>query len=370
MRVLLPKTDRTTMKKFGIWIALFLMTVAGVIAGWNWSILNPLPKVVEASFRQNVASDKLIVRGDAPMVAPRIHPDRLLNDLNALSFVRYEEGDRRTARSYIVQQLQEAGWQPQSQTYAGGVNLYAERGGTDPEAGFMLLGAHYDSVEASPGADDNASAIAAVLEMARLFHSMPTPRGLRLVFFDQEEAGLLGSFAFANDQQLRSNVTGAIILEMIGFACHTPGCQTYPSVLPITPPSDQGNFLAVIGDQGHMPLIDSFTQASRADLPPVFTLPVPLLGPFMPDLLRSDHAPFWKNGIGAVMVTDTANFRNPHYHQPGDTPDTLDPPFFAGSTQIVVNALTQLLHHQGGFETSLSLPQHMQPSPTPRSMPL
>jgi hypothetical protein len=149
---------------------------------------------------------------------------------------------------------------------------------------------------------------------------------------------------------------------MIGFACHTAGCQKYPPVLPITPPTDVGNFLAVIGDQGHMPLINAFTNATSSALPQVLTLPVPLLGPFTPDLLRSDHAPFWQKGIGAVMVTDTANFRNPNYHQATDTVNTLDPDFFSGATQIVVNAVTSLLSTPQSTSQP-SVPQRADPKP-------
>lgn len=101
--------------------------------------------------------------------------------------------------------------------------------------------------------------------------------------------------------------------------------------------------MAVIGNQGHPALINSFTQSTRPTLPQVLTLAIPTLGDFTPDLVRSDHAPFWKNGLGAVLVTDTANFRNPHYHQPTDTLETLDREFFLGSAQIIINAVTTLL---------------------------
>jgi Zn-dependent M28 family amino/carboxypeptidase len=282
---------------------------------------------------------------------PRVNADRLLADLQALAGDRFSETGRNRARQYIMQSLLAAGWTPQQHEFIGGINLYAERQGSDATGETLLIGAHYDAVQQSPGADDNATAVAAVLEIARLFADYAGVKTLQLVFFDQEEAGLVGSFNFVRDKVAPDRFQGAIILEMLGYACQTAGCQQYPSMLPITPPTTQGNFLAVIGDQGHMSLIDSFVHAGQPALPQVLTLPVPLLGPLTPHLLRSDHAPFWQQGLGAVMVTDTANFRNPHYHQQSDTPDTIDPEFFVGSTQLVVNAVSQLLTSKAGAET-------------------
>ena len=138
---------------------------------------------------------------------------------------------------------------------------------------------------------------------------------------------------------------------MVGFACYTAGCQRYPAGLPIIPPTEQGDFLAVVGDSEHLPLLNTFQQSSQSSLPPVITLPVPLKGMLMPDTLRSDHAPFWYQGVGAVLLTDTANLRTPHYHQPSDTPATLDKSFFTGAAQIVVNATNRLLETRDRLET-------------------
>ena len=194
----------------------------------------------------------------------------------------------------------------------------------------------------SPGADDNATGVASVLEVARLLGSRPTPRTLQLALFDREELGLLGSRAFVADKKHLENLQGAIVMDMVGFACHKVGCQKYPQGLPVVPPSDKGDFLAVVGDMEHATLLDAF-QSSGQEIPPVLTLPVPLKGMLMPDTLRSDHAPFWYRGVGAVLLTDTANLRTPHYHQPSDTAATLDKSFFTASAQLVVNATTKLL---------------------------
>lgn len=318
--------------KRSIWVAFGLALIFSLAIAWQWKWSSRSP-AIEVQFSQ------------AQINPPSINADRLWNDLSALSFRRYADIDRSRARQYILRSLTEAGWTPQAQPFAPGVNIVAERSGTNPAAGKILLGAHYDSVETSPGADDNATAVATVLEAARLFSRIDTTRSLQLVFFDEEETGLLGSSAFV-DRLQSDNLQGAVILEMLGYACYESGCQQYPGNLPIEPPTDRGDFLAVLGDRGHMPLIHSFEQAQRSNLPPIVTLPVPLARFLPPDLLRSDHAPFWKNGFGAVLVTDTANFRTPHYHQPSDTIDTIDRSFFTGSAQLVMNALTTLLQSQ------------------------
>lgn len=274
---------------------------------------------------------------------PQVDARRLFQHIAALNFERYTDRDRARSRDYLTQVLREAGWEPQLQTFEnGGVNLVADRAGYDPQAGTILVSAHYDTVPGSPGADDNASAVASVLEVARLLGPRQTRRPLRLVFFDREEAGLKGSIAYVDQPENLRNLESVINLEMMGYACYTVGCQKYPDQLPIQP-TDRGNFLGVIVDQEHAELLRAFDTSGNSTLPPVIGLPVPLKGLLTPDLLRSDHAPFWAKNIGAVMVADTANFRNPNYHQPTDTPETLDRRFLAGSAQIVLNALTTLL---------------------------
>ncbi len=168
--------------------------------------------------------------------------------------------------------------------------------------------------------------------------------------FDQEELGLRGSLAFAANKTYLENLRAVIVMDMVGFACYTAGCQRYPAGLPIIPPTNQGDFLAVVGDSEHLPLLNTFQQSGQS-MPAVLTLPVPLKGMLMPDTLRSDHAPFWYQGVGAVLLTDTANLRTPHYHQPSDTPATIDKSFFTGAAQIVVNAINRLLETRDRLET-------------------
>lgn len=297
----------------------------------------------------SVESNTRVVAVKQPVNIPEISPEKLLAHVKALNFKRYTQAERDRTRTYLTQSLKKFGWKPKLQSFEGGVNIIAQRQGTKAQAGSILVAAHYDTVSVSSGADDNASGVAVVLEVARLLGSRSTPRKLQLAFFDREELGLLGSRAFVAQAQLK-DLRGVIVMDMVGFACHTAGCQKYPPGLTITPPTDRGDFLAVVGDMEHLPLLNAFQQPTQSNLP-VLTLPVPLKGMLTPDTLRSDHAPFWYQGIGAVLLTDTANLRTPHYHQPSDTLATLDKSFFTAVAQIVVNATTNLLESSDRLET-------------------
>ena len=255
---------------------------------------------------------------------------------------RYTNQNRTFARNYITASLKSLGWSSSLQRFADGRNIIAERPGTSPKAGTIIVAAHYDTVPGSPGADDNASGVATLLEIARIFPSLPTLQTLKLVFFDAEEVGLRGSLAFTADKTNLANLNGVVVMDMIGFGCYTPNCQKYPPGLPVFAQRDRGDFLAVVGDAEHLQLLTAFNSTTI----PVITLPIPLKGLFTPDVLRSDHAPFWYQGIGAVLVTDTANLRSPHYHQPSDTVANIDRAFFTGAAQIVVNATHRLLQRQ------------------------
>ncbi len=289
---------------------------------------------------------------EAAVSFPVVSGETLLAHIQNLNFQRYTDAERSRTRNYIITELRKSGWTPKLERFAEGVNVVAERVGTDKQAGIILVGAHYDSVFESPGADDNASGVAVVLEVARLLRTETTPRTLKLVLFDKEEAGLLGSRAFAAKKTHLKDLRGVIVMDMVSYACYTPGCQKYPTGIPITPPSDKGDFLAVIGDTEHLPLLNSFRQNVRSpQLPAVLTVPIPLKGLLTPDTLRSDHAPFWYQGVGAVLVTDTANLRTPYYHQPNDIPNTIDRNFFTGSAQIIVNTTKKLLESSDNLST-------------------
>lgn len=209
---------------------------------------------------------------------------------------------------------------------------------------WYLLGAHYDSVADTPGADDNASAVAVLLELARRLADLPLP--LRFVAFTMEEPPAFGtpwqgSRRFCREMRRRGERTaGAIVLEMVGFTSPT---QTYP--LPLRhrgyPPT--GDFIGVVGCAGSRAFAERLVAGMQAaGTVPVESLIVPLRGWLLPIARLSDHASFWDRGWPAVMVTDTAFVRNPHYHRPSDTPQTLDYRFMARVTDALEAAIRAL----------------------------
>lgn len=270
-----------------------------------------------------------------------VDADRLLQTVNDVVGERFTNVAREKVRSLIETELIQVGWHVKEQLFTDGVNVIAYYPQSIRARGDkIIVAAHYDTVSGSPGADDNGTGVAVLLELAHLFAEIELPKPLELVFFDREETGLQGSFAFTQVSENLDRLQGAIVLDMVGYACDQPGCQAYPQGLPVEPPSEKGDFLAIVGDLEHLDLLRAFQAVESSVL--LYTLPVPFKGILMPDVLRSDHAPFWLNGIGAVLVTDTGNLRNPHYHQASDQLETLDRDFFAAAAQAIVDAILVL----------------------------
>jgi Zn-dependent M28 family amino/carboxypeptidase len=198
----------------------------------------------------------------------------------------------------------------------------------EEERPFILVGAHFDAVPGSPGADDNGSALAVLLELARVFSVDPARHPLRLAAFDLEECEQRGSRAYANEIKARGERPKLMVsLEMLGYRDARPGSQRYPAGLRRFYP-DTADFIALLGNLRTLPMLRRLARAMRGAVPCEF-LAVPFRGRVLPDSRRSDHASFWDAGYPAIMVTDTANMRNPHYHRPGDRIETLDLDFLA-----------------------------------------
>jgi len=282
--------------------------------------------------------------------------DRLLAHLQALIGERHpvtSPAHLHRVEAYLADTFASLGWQVAAHPFEamGGTyrNVIASllpthrtqvRGNGTP-APPLLLGAHYDTVEGSPGADDNASALAVLLDVARRLSGMDRMREVLCIGFCLEEEGLLGSLAYA--AQLKAagqEIAGAIVLECVGYASEEAGSQTAPPGTPVAVPT-VGNFLAIIGNRASAALTASVERAVASHVPAI-SLVLPGQGEFLPDTRRSDHAAFWHHGFPAVMLTDTANFRNPHYHRPTDTLDTLNLSFLEQVTAGVTAAATHL----------------------------
>ncbi|MBD2110990.1 MULTISPECIES: M28 family peptidase [Cyanophyceae] len=214
--------------------------------------------------------------------------------------------------------------------------------GRDPRRPPILVGAHYDSVPGSPGADDNATGVAVLLELARAFAEQPGKSSLRLVAFDLEELGFVGSRHYAAALHQHGEPLGLMLsLEMLGYSCHQSHSQNYPPGLERIYPN-QGNYIAQIGPWQSIPTMMRLWWGFRAAGLRSQWLPVVNQGKAVPDTRRSDHVPFWDLGYPAILVTDTAYLRNPHYHQPTDTLETLDLDFLTQVCQGLIYGLRRL----------------------------
>ena len=232
---------------------------------------------------------------------------------------------------YIEEKLTSYGCDVKRQSFAYLGNTYHNivgevRGDKDSE--ILVIGAHYDTVRGTPGADDNASGIAGLLELARLTGKN---RALRTVYFGAftlEEPPLfqtrhMGSYVYAKSlKENRVNLDGMISLEMIGYYCEKKGCQYYPfSFLKWFYP-EKGDFIAFVGNVSSK----NFTRKVKHAFQKASTLPVASLNTvaLVPGVDFSDHSSFWNFDYPAFMITDTAFYRNPNYHTAGDKADTLD----------------------------------------------
>jgi aminopeptidase YwaD len=239
---------------------------------------------------------------------------------------------------YITDQLGGMGLPVRVERYGSElheVNLVAEiQGGTSDDA--VELCAHWDSVRDSPGADDNASGVAGVLEAARALRDADLPaRTIRFCLFGGEEDGFTGSAAHVAGITPR---TEAIVFEMIGY---TAAWQRFPEELTgVLEPPGRGDFVALVADTDSADLMARF--AGHLDSHGVHGLPL-VLPDFVREVaMRSDHVPYWASGRRALLVTDTADYRNPQYHRPGDTAETLDYAFAAGIVAAAVRTAADL----------------------------
>ena len=206
-------------------------------------------------------------------------------------------------------------------------NLVAEQVGTSSPERIVVIGAHYDSVMGTAGANDNGTGVAAMLELARRFAGQPTHRTLRFVAFVNEEppfcfSNTMGSRVYARRCRARGDRIDAMLsLETIGYYSDSRGSQAYPFPFSFFYPNT-GNFIGFVGNLRSGALTRQCIKAfrERAAFPAQGTS----APGFLPGIFWSDHWSFWKEGYRAVMVTDTAPFRYPYYHTAQDTPDKVD----------------------------------------------
>jgi hypothetical protein len=254
------------------------------------------------------------------------------------------------AAAFIFDSMSTAGYQPMSQWYSIGGrqcrNVESVVGGSDRAREVVVIGAHYDSVAGSPGADDNASGVAVMLALARRFAGAHPHRTLRFVAFANEEppyfmTDQMGSLVYAKRCKERGDrIVGMLSIESVGFYSNSAASQRYPMGLGLLYRST-GDFVAFVGNLRSRPLVHQVLRTFRG------AEALPSLGAALPNAVPgagwSDHWSFGEQGFAGIEITDTAPYRNPFYHTPGDTPDVLkyeNMARFAWAMQAVVGDLS------------------------------
>lgn len=267
----------------------------------------------------------------------RTHVQQLAGVIGERNLFHYQQVV--AAANYIGSTLTSAGFHAQRQRYEvsgkSSENIEGEVRGAEKPDEIIVIGAHYDSVQGSPGANDNASGVAATLALAQAFAKTRPARTVRFVSFANEEPPFfqsrhMGSRVYARRSRERGeNIRLMLSLETIGYYSDEPGSQRYPFPFSFFYPST-GNFIAFVSNMEHAPwvklLLTSFRRHGR------FPSEGGALWEWIPGVAWSDHWSFWKEGYPAVMVTDTAPNRYPHYHRVTDTPDKID---FARMARVV-----------------------------------
>jgi hypothetical protein len=250
------------------------------------------------------------------------------------------------AAQYIKGEFQKAGldvkeehFQWEGKSYK---NIVAEKKGMTFPDRVYILGAHYDTIPGSPGADDNASGIAVLLEVGRNIQTVPLECTVRLIAFSLEEYDYAGSTHYVeNLKRGEEKILGMISLEMVGF---TGPKQGYPPYINPKYYPNVGDFIAIIGNERSKELLEKVRCSFKdhmSQLPLEFLL-VPGNGERMEEVRLSDHSIFWDQGFQALMITDTAFLRNPNYHLPSDRMETLDFEFMRKVATGVFYSVTEL----------------------------
>lgn len=295
------------------------------------------------------------------MKRPALHPDAGISIDNMRETVRYlttldparnhnNIASLNKAAEFTKKRFREYGIAASEQYYGVSNKIYSNViASIGPEGGSRLIvGAHYDVAGDQPGADDNASGIAGLLEIARFCkqHESELRHRVDFVAYSLEEpphfgTQAMGSYIHAESlSKAKTKVKGMICLEMIGYYSDKPKSQSYPSMLlrPFYP--SKGNFIGVISNFGSSSFAKEVARHISATSVPIRTLKAPS---FIEGVDFSDHRNYWKFGYDAVMITDTSFYRNANYHRKTDTMDTLD---FSKMQEVVKGICWSILNIQ------------------------
>ncbi|MDP3091524.1 MAG: M28 family peptidase [Nitrospira sp.] len=310
----------------------FVALVAWLLCQSVSAVERDQPAVAAPDVRERL---EVIVRTLAETIGPRSYRDT---------------ASLAAAADFVTQSFQAGGYTVMFQPYEVKGQMYrniiAERRGTDEPDRVLIVGALYDTVEGTPGADDNASGVAVLLELARLHAATRFRKTVRFVAFTLEEPPFfrsrqMGSRVYARSLKERGEqVEGMLCLEMVGYYSQEKGSQSFPLFWLRWRYPTRGNFITVVSNAASEPLQMHVRDVLKAQT----ALPVETFtGPWwIPGVDLSDHGSFWKEEYPAVRLTDTAFYRNPHYHRGTDRPDTLDYSAMAELVKGIAGVLVML----------------------------
>ena len=281
-----------------------------------------------------------------------VEQERYVTDLELVADVRPPGSPHwQAVQDLCATRFEELGYTVERQAYETGVNVIGVLEGVEAPDEQIIVSAHYDSIEECAGADDNAAGVAAVLEVARVLALTDHAKTVIVACWDEEEQRLLGSEAYAQRALERGDQIGAVfVFETFAYYSEEPDSQQLPrgfelifqdESAELAANDNRGDFIAIVGDESASEAIELIV--SSADMIDLSTVVLALSdqlleNPMLHDLQRSDHGSFWGIGVPAMMITDTANYRNPHYHcrEGEDSIDTLNHDF---ATQVIQSVL-------------------------------
>ena len=333
---------------------------SGILSGTDKSISWDASGLLNGigDYRVKIVADDLF-QLDVQEIVDQVDSNRILANLEFIEGIRHRNvnvSHLEAVKDTIEQRFVDANLETVREDfpYSGytAQNIIGSLEGSLHSDSTYIIDGHFDTVDDSPGADDNGSAIAGLLEAARVLAPYQYNKTLRFIGFDLEEEGLLGAFNYtAEDIPDREIIKGVFNLEMIGYYTEEPNTQAFPAGFELLYPDVQaeleaddfrGNFITNIGDQNSIPLMEAYDEAAANYVPElkVISIAAPESWTVLtPDFGRSDHAAFWLSNRPALMLTDGSEFRNPYYHSPNDLLETLDFTFMSNVVKAVVGAV-------------------------------
>ena len=350
-----------------------------ILSGNGKSIIWSYDESLLSNYSQGLTTLQIRVIADDHIEIPlseivaKIDSARIVSSLHQYEGIRHHNADP-TFKNKTIDSLETLFDQADIYNYRHGPmyggyqieNIIGFSSGTRTPKNSWLTSAHYDTVDNSPGTDDNGTGMVAIAEAVRILSDYNTKNSLRYLFFDLEEYGLVGSqFYVTTGVPFWENMQGLINMDMIGYYSEEPNSQILPDGFMIYYPemynalvddSWRANWIGSIFNSSATSLNADFTDIAATYVPDlkIHGITVPGNGEAVPDLRRSDHAPFWDIGVPSLFLTDCGNFRNPNYHTPDDVISTVNIDFLINNIKAIVTtlALKAELEHSAKMESN------------------